>query len=84
ILEFSKKEAGKLDKENIQFNLQQYRGEIVESVALRAESNTTQLILDSTHVCTSEIVSAPNRLRKNLNKFIAKAVKFTHNGQLLV
>ena len=84
ILDFSKIEAGKLDIENIQFNLPKLLGEIVESFALKAESNNTQLILDTTHVSTSEIVCDPNRLRQILNNLIANAVKFTQNGQVLV
>ncbi|NWL14960.1 response regulator [Pseudoalteromonas sp. Scap03] len=84
ILDFSKIEAGKLDIESIQFNLPQLLGEIIESFALKAESNNTQLILDTTHVSTSEIVCDPNRLRQILNNLIANAVKFTQNGQVLV
>ncbi|WP_350609606.1 histidine kinase dimerization/phospho-acceptor domain-containing protein, partial [Pseudoalteromonas sp. 41-MNA-CIBAN-0057] len=60
ILDFSKIEAGKLDIENIQFNLPRLLGEVVESFALKAEQNNTTLILDATHITSSEFISDPN------------------------
>ena len=84
ILDFSKIEAGKLDIENIQFNLPRFLGEVVESFALKAEQNNTTLILDATHITSSEFISDPNRLRQILSNLIGNAVKFTQNGEILI
>ena len=84
ILDFSKIEAGKLDIEEIAFNLPKLLGEIVESFALKVEQHNTKLILDATKIDVNEVISDPNRLRQILNNLLGNAVKFTHDGEIIV
>lgn len=84
ILDFSKIEAGKLDIEEIAFNLPKLLGEVVESFALKVEQHNTKLILDATKINVNKIVSDPNRLRQIINNLLGNAVKFTHNGEIIV
>ncbi|HEA17467.1 MAG TPA: response regulator [Pseudoalteromonas prydzensis] len=84
ILDFSKIEAGKLGIEEIAFNLPKLLGEIVESFALKVEQQNTKLVLDATKIDVNEVISDPNRLRQIINNLLGNAVKFTHDGEIIV
>ena len=84
ILDFSKIEAGKLNIEEIAFNLPKLLGEIVESFALKVEQQNTKLVLDATKIDVNKVISDPNRLRQIINNLLGNAVKFTHDGEIIV
>ncbi len=84
ILDFSKIEAGKLDIENISFSVLKLLGDVVESFAIKAEQNNTQLLLDATSVPHEYIKSDPNRIRQIINNLLGNAVKFTKEGEIIV
>lgn len=82
ILDFSKVEAGKLDFENISFNLE----EVVEgcAVALSEQANGKQLEL-LCHISGDvhqTVVGDPTRLRQVLTNLMGNAVKFTAKGEV--
>lgn len=84
ILDFSKVEAGKLDFEQIEFNLQ----EVVEgcAIALSEQANGKQLEL-LCHIngeVHQTVKGDPTRLRQVLTNLIGNAVKFTTHGQVCV
>lgn len=84
ILDFSKVEAGKMELELIEFNLRDELGEFVEAIAFRAQEKGLELILDTTKLTRNTVISDPGRLRQILTNLISNAVKFTHQGEVLV
>ncbi|MCP4598015.1 response regulator [Neptuniibacter sp.] len=84
ILDFSKVDAGKLELENIEFNLRGMLGEFAEAMALQAQDKGLELILDLTGVEQSEVKGDPGRLRQILTNLVGNAVKFTEQGEVLI
>jgi PAS domain S-box-containing protein len=86
ILDFSKVEAGKLDLEEVEFDLIQYIGECVQSLSLKAQEKNLELVLDLRGIdyghCT--VKGDPGRLRQILTNLINNALKFTEKGEVLV
>lgn len=84
ILDFSKVEAGKLEFETIDFNLE----ELVEgcSIALSEQANSKQLEL-LCHIqgnIRQNVQGDPTRLRQVLTNLMGNAVKFTTAGHIQV
>jgi len=82
ILDFSKVEAGKLDFETINFNLE----EVIEgcAISLSEQANTKQLEL-LCHISGDvhqRVIGDPTRLRQVLTNLMGNAVKFTSEGQV--
>ncbi|MGI0482782.1 PAS domain-containing protein [Geminocystis sp. CENA526] len=84
ILDYSKVEAGKLEIENIDFDLYQMLGDVSKAMALKAQEKGLELILDVTNIQHSMVNSDPNRLRQILTNLIGNAVKFTEKGEILI
>ena len=84
ILDFSKVEAGKMDLEMIEFNLCDELEDLAESVAFRAQEKGVELILDTTALTYSNIIHDPGRLRQILVNLLSNALKFTHDGEILI
>jgi signal transduction histidine kinase/DNA-binding response OmpR family regulator len=84
ILDFSKVEAGKLELESIDFNLQTVVEEAAELVAESAKGKGLELLA----YCSPELPLAlrgdPARLRQVLLNLTANAVKFTEEGEVVV
>lgn len=83
ILDLSKLEAGKVDFENIPFNV----GELLEDVAtLFMAPASKRNVLVHSYVdpkLNSKVVSDPVRIRQILTNIIGNAVKFTENGEVI-
>lgn len=84
ILDFSKIDAGKLELEHLDFDLQEMLGSFAESVALRAQDAGLELVLDIVDIRTSMVRSDPGRLRQILNNLVGNAIKFTHQGHIVL
>ena len=84
ILDFSKVEAGKLDFETIDFNLE----ELVEgcAIAMSEQANSKNLeLLCNLHGNIKQYVKGdPTRLRQVLTNLMGNAVKFTNEGDVKV
>ncbi|WP_448212827.1 PAS domain-containing protein [Colwellia sp. MEBiC06753] len=84
ILDFSKIDAGKLELEAIPFDLVQMTGELIESLALPAQSKNLELILDTSALPSAKIIGDPGRIRQILTNLISNSIKFTHQGEVAV
>ncbi len=84
ILDFSKVDAGKLDLEQLDFDLRILLEELSESMALRAQEKGLELILDLTEISYRMVRGDPARLRQILTNLIGNSIKFTRHGEILV
>ncbi len=84
ILDFSKVEAGKIELELMDFNLRTLLGDFAESMALRAQEKNIELVLDVTNITQSSIKGDPGRLRQILTNIVGNAIKFTHDGEVVI
>ncbi len=84
ILDFSKIDADKLDIESIPFDLRKMMGELVESLAPQAQRKGLEIVLDTVAVSESQVLGDPSRIRQILSNLTSNAIKFTHEGEVVV
>ncbi len=82
ILDFSKMEAGKLDIECIEFNLNTHAKDFIEPMVLLAQEKGLTLILDITALDNMIVKGDPNRLRQIYSNVTNNAIKFTEKGEI--
>jgi len=82
ILDFSKMEAGKMELENIDFDLQTVMEESVEVVAISAKAKSLDVALDVGDQVPLTALGDPGRLRQILLNLLSNAVKFTESGSV--
>ncbi len=84
ILDISKIEAGKVDIEDVEFDLVSVMDEVNDLLAVRAQDKG----LEYTHFITKNVVSSlkgdPIRLRQVLINLIGNAIKFTQEGNISI
>ena len=84
ILDYSKIDAGKLELEQIDFNLRGMLGEFAEGIAHQAQDKNLELILDLKGVEQSMVTGDPGRLRQAITNLTGNAIKFTKQGEVVV
>ena len=84
ILDFSKIEAKKLDIENVDFNLRDSLGDILQTLGLRAEEKELELTYEVSPDVPDAVVGDPGRLRQIILNLVGNAIKFTHEGEVVV
>ncbi len=84
ILDFSKVEAGKLDLEEVDFNLREQLEDISQTMAYKAYEKGLEFNLDVSGITESRVLGDPSRLRQILINLIGNAIKFTSHGEILV
>jgi len=84
ILDFSKIDAGKLDLEFIDFELNSMLGDFSETMALSAHNKGIELILDLKGIEHSMVKADPGRIRQVLTNLVSNAIKFTHQGEVRI
>jgi PAS domain S-box-containing protein len=84
ILDFSKVESGKLELENISFNIRELIDNICQSMALRTQDKQVELISDLSGLHINHIISDPVRIRQILTNLIGNADKFTNQGEITI
>ena len=84
ILDYSKVEAGRVELEIIDFDLEHLVNDVVDMLDLRASEKNLKLIIDVAPDCPQFISSDPGRLRQILINLVGNAIKFTHHGHVLL
>jgi signal transduction histidine kinase/CheY-like chemotaxis protein len=84
ILDFSKIEAGKMQLEEIPFKLRDEVAIAVDLFRPIIEEKNIALLLNINSQVPESIIGDPFRLRQVLSNLISNAVKFTHEGQIVV
>ena len=84
ILDFSKVEAGMLEVEEIEFNLQAIVHSVIDLLARPAQAKDIELVA-VVDASVPEVVSGdPGRVRQVLTNLVGNAIKFTHSGEVVV
>jgi len=84
ILDFSKVEAGKLELDEIAFDVYNCVGETMKTMALRAHQKNLELAYDAAPDIPRRVVGDPGRLRQILLNLVGNAIKFTAAGEVIV
>lgn len=84
ILDFSKIDAGKLELEEIAFDLEEVLGNLINVVGLRAEEKGLELLFHVDSDVPRYLIGDPLRLGQVLMNLCSNAVKFTEQGEIVV
>lgn len=84
ILDFSKIEAGKLELENIDFNLRNTVEDVAYTLAKRAQDKGLEMACLIHPELKSNLRGDPGRLRQILVNLVGNAIKFTHQGEIII
>ncbi|MEO5971060.1 MAG: response regulator [Bdellovibrionia bacterium] len=84
ILDVSKVEAGKLDLENVAFDLSQVLSDIEKTMALPAQKKGIRLLFEMPADPLSWVKGDPSRLRQILTNLLSNSIKFTATGQVVL
>lgn len=84
ILDFSKIEAGKMILEEIPFRLREEINIVKELFRPSAQSKNVQIITDIRPNVMNNLLGDPFRLRQILSNLLGNAVKFTHQGKIVL
>jgi PAS domain S-box-containing protein len=84
ILDFSKIEAGKLELETLDFDVRALLDDFAALMALRAQDKGLEFICAAAPEVPAHISGDPGRLRQVLLNLAGNAVKFTHQGEIVV
>ena len=84
ILDFSKVEAGKLELEQVEFELRPLVEDAAEMVSGRAHAKGLELACLLPASVPPALKGDPNRLRQVLLNLLSNAVKFTEEGEVVV
>jgi len=84
ILDFSKVEAGKLEMENLRFNLRATLEDVGDLLSLRAHEKGLEFTTLVEPDVPSLLWGDPGRLRQVLTNLVGNAIKFTDRGEVAV
>ncbi len=84
ILDFSKVEAGMLELEPIEFDLELLLHEVGSSIAFQAQDKDLELICPANIMPSKLFIADPGRIRQILNNLVGNAIKFTDEGEVSV
>jgi two-component system, sensor histidine kinase and response regulator len=84
ILDFSKMEAGKMELDHLCFNLRKSLGEVVKTLAVKAQQKGLEFIFDVSPEVPDTVMGDPARLRQVVVNLVGNAIKFTEKGEIEV
>ncbi len=84
ILDLSKIESGRMELEQVAFDLREHLGDTLKGLAVRACSRRIELVYRCSEDVPREIIGDPVRLRQVVMNLVGNAIKFTHEGEVAV
>lgn len=84
VLDISKIEAGKMELESLEFSLGDVVRETLRALAIRAHEKGLELAVHMPVDLPSYFTGDPIRLRQVLFNLVGNAIKFTHQGEIVV
>ncbi len=84
ILDFSKIEAGKMELDDLNFDLRSTLEDMNETLALRAHEKSVELICLIAPQVPVRLRGDPVRLRQIVTNLLDNAIKFTHQGEVVL
>ena len=84
ILDFSKIEAGKLELDPVDFGLRRSIGGTMKSLAMRAHDKQLELAVRVQSEVPEALLGDVGRLRQVIVNLVGNAIKFTHQGEVVV
>ena len=84
ILDFAKIEAGKIDMDEVDFDLYDCLESTLKTFALSGDEKGLELLCDIAPAVPSQVRGDASRLRQVLTNLVGNAIKFTAQGEVLV
>ncbi|SBS29733.1 Signal transduction histidine-protein kinase BarA [Marinomonas spartinae] len=84
ILDFSKIESGQLTMEKVEFDLEKKIFSVISLLLIKAEEKGVDLLVEYPVQMPRHFIGDSFRMRQILINLISNAVKFTHEGQVVV
>lgn len=84
ILDFSKIESGRLNLEKINFNLRNAVEDVAYTLAKRAQDKGLEIACLIDSEISAQLRGDPGRLRQILVNLVGNAIKFTHQGEIII
>ncbi len=84
ILDFSKMEVGKLELEELDFDLRTMLGSIADLAAVRIREKNIELLINIDSEVPSLLKGDPGRLRQIIINLLGNAIKFTSEGEIVL
>jgi PAS domain S-box-containing protein len=82
ILDFSRAEAGKMELEELDFDLDTFLDDFLEPMAMRAWTKGLEFICEEGPGVPALLSGDPSKLKQILNNLCGNAVKFTEKGEI--
>jgi two-component system, sensor histidine kinase len=82
ILDFSKMDVGKMEIDNITFDISKLMTQIGNTMKITAEKKNLKFTINLLDLEPHYLTGDPNRLRQVLINLIGNAIKFTHMGEV--
>jgi two-component system, sensor histidine kinase and response regulator len=84
ILDFSKIEAGKMQMESVDFSLDEVLDNVSTVVGVKVHEKDLEFLMDTSQDVPLALVGDPLRLGQVLINLCNNAVKFTHEGEIII
>ncbi len=84
ILDYSKIEAGKMNLETVEFQIEEVLDGLSTMNLIRAEEKGLELIFNASPDIPATLLGDPHRLGQILVNLVSNAIKFTDHGEILV
>jgi PAS domain S-box-containing protein len=84
ILDFTKIETGNLELEHLPFSIATLAHDIITSLQISANKNANEVKLNFDERIPTEVLGDKTRLYQILMNLLGNAIKFTHNGEVVL